>query len=298
MGILSDSKAAESVPVTAAHTAAKATLITRIQPSRGWGDVRLGEVWSYRELLFFLMWRDLKVKYKQTVLGASWAVIQPFVTMIVFTFVFGRLARLSSDGLPYPLFYYAALVPWTLFSGALGAAANSLVGSSNLIKKIYFPRLIIPVASAAATLIEFGLSLLILFAMMVFYGFTPSIHALWLIPALTLLSFVTAVGFGLWLSAMNVRFRDIRYIVPFLTQIWLFLTPVIYPTSSIEDPTVRALFSLNPMAGVVEGFRWALLGSGEPPNQAVIVSAVAAVVILITGVIFFRRMERTFADVV
>jgi len=292
------SESTTELSAAAAQSAAKPTPVTRIQPARGWGDLRLGEVWSYRELLYFLMWRDLKVRYKQTILGAAWAIMQPFITMIVFTFVFGRLARLSSDGLPYPLFYFAALVPWTLFSGALGAAANSLVGSSNLIRKIYFPRLIIPLAGASASIVEFALSLVILFVMMVVYGFTPSVHALWLIPALTALTFITAVGFGLWLSAMNVRFRDIRYIVPFLTQIWLFVTPIIYPSSTITDPTARAIYSLNPMAGVVEGFRWALLGSGEPPGVTTVISAIGAGVVLLTGVFFFRRMERTFADVV
>lgn len=269
----------------------------RIQPSKGWVSLKLRELWEYRELLYFLTWRDIKVRYKQTVLGAAWAIIQPFFTMVVFSLFFGRLAQMPSDSIPYPIFSYAALVPWTFFANALTQASGSLVSSQNLIKKVYFPRLVIPVSGILSGLPDFGLSFLILIGMMFYYGLYPSVISLLWLPAFLLLSFVTALGVGLWLSALNVEYRDIRYIVPFLTQLWLFATPIAYPSSLLEKPW-RTLYGLNPMVGVVEGFRWTLLGSGQAPGPMVAISGLAALAILISGAFYFRRMEKTFADVV
>ena len=268
----------------------------RIQPSRGWVPLRLRELWLYRELLFFLTWRDIKVRYKQTVLGAGWAIIQPFMTMVVFSLFFGRLAQMPSDGVPYPLFSFAALVPWTLFAYGLTEASNSLVGSSNLIKKVYFPRLLIPLSSVMAGVVDFLLAFAVLLVMVIAYGTPLTWHLLW-IPPLVLLTLVTSLGVGMWMSALNAEFRDIRYVIPFLTQFWLFMTPIAYPASLIENPTLQALYSLNPMVGVVEGFRWALLGTSTEPGPMILVSAVAAVALLIGGMFYFRRMEKTFADV-
>lgn len=269
----------------------------RLQPSHGWVAVRLRELWQYRELLYFLTWRDIKVRYKQTVLGVLWALIQPFMTMVVFSLFFGRLAQVPSDGLPYPIFNYAALIPWTLFSQGLATSANSLVNSSNLLKKIYFPRLVIPISGILSGLVDFALSFTILFGLMLFYGIAPTANVIWL-PPLILLALITSLAVGLWLSALNVQFRDIRYTIPFITQLWLFVTPIVYPSSLIENPTLRLLYSLNPMTGVVEGFRWALLGTETAPNAMILVSATAALILLISGLFYFRRMERTFADVV
>ncbi len=268
-----------------------------IQPAQGRVPLRLKELWAYRELLYFLTWRDIKVRYKQTVLGAAWAVIQPFMTMIVFTLFFGNLANIPSDGIPYPLFSYAALVPWTFFSTGLANSSNSLVGSANLIKKIYFPRLVIPIATLLAGVVDFVLAFIVLLLMMLFYGVIPTANVIFL-PVFLLLAFVTSLGVGLWLSAMNVQFRDIRYIIPFLTQIWLFITPIAYPSSLIENDVMRMLYGLNPMTGVVEGFRWALLGTETAPGPVIAVSAVVAVTLLISGAFYFRNMEKTFADVV
>jgi lipopolysaccharide transport system permease protein len=272
------------------------TRVLRIQPSRGWVSLKLGEVWAYRELLYFLVWRDLKVRYKQTVLGAAWAIIQPFSTMIIFSLFFGKLAKMPSDGIPYPIFAYAALVPWTFFSGALGHASNSLVGSANLIKKVYFPRLVIPISSVLSGVVDFALAFVVLIAMMLYYNVVPTIKILWL-PVFLLLAFVTSLGVGLWLSSLNVKFRDVRYIVPFITQFWLFATPVAYPSSLLSEPW-RTLYGLNPMVGVVEGFRWALLGTQSSAGPIVLVSALVALAILVSGAFYFRRMEKTFADIV
>jgi lipopolysaccharide transport system permease protein len=269
----------------------------RIQPSKGWVSLKLGEVWAYRELLLFLTMRDIKVRYKQTVLGAAWAIIQPLMTMVVFSIFFGTLAEIPSDGIPYPIFSYAALVPWSLFAYGLTEASNSLVGSSNLIKKVYFPRLIIPLSSVMAGLIDFLLAFAVLILMMLAYGIVPTLNILWL-PLLVLLTLVTSLGVGMWLSALNVEFRDIRYIIPFLTQFWMFITPIAYPSSLIENETLRALYGLNPMAGVVEGFRWALLGTDTAPGPVILVSASASVALLVSGMYYFRRMEKSFADVV
>ena len=268
----------------------------RIEPTQGWVALQLRELWRYRELLYFLTWRDIKVRYKQTVLGAAWAVIQPFMTMVVFSLFFGRLAQIPSDGIPYPIFSYAALVPWTFFANGLSQSSNSLVGSANLIKKVYFPRLAVPIATILSGVIDFVLAFLVLLVMMVFYGIAPTANVVWL-PFFLLLALVTSLGAGLWLSAMNVQFRDVRYVVPFLVQLWLFATPIAYPSSIIPAPW-RMLYAVNPMVGVVEGFRWALLGVETRPGPMVIVSALAAVALLVSGAFYFRRMEKTFADVV
>jgi lipopolysaccharide transport system permease protein len=268
----------------------------RIEPARGWVALHLRELWEYRELLYFLTWRDIKVRYKQTVLGASWAIIQPLFTMVVFSVVFGRLAKVPSDGLPYPIFSFAALVPWHFFSNGISKAANSMVGSGNMIKKIYFPRLIVPLAGVLSGAVDFVLAFIMLLGMMVFYGFIPTWNVVWL-PFLLLLAFATALGVGLWLSALNVQFRDVRHAVPFLTQFWLFATPIAWPSSLLDEPW-RTLLAINPMVGVVEGFRWALLGQGSAPGPMILVSSIVALSLLIGGAFYFRRLERTFADVV
>ncbi len=267
-----------------------------IEPSHGWVSLKLGELWAYRELLYFLIWRDIKVRYKQTVLGATWAIIQPFFTMIVFSLFFGRLAQIPSDGVPYPVFSYAALVPWIFFANGLNQAANSLVGSANLIKKVYFPRLAIPIATVLSGILDFILAFVVLIIMMFFYGIVPTVNILWL-PIFVLLALLTSLGAGLWLAALNVQFRDIRYAIPFLTQFWLFATPIAYPSSLLPEPW-RTLYGINPMAGVVESFRWALLGADSAPGPIIIVSTLAAMSLLISGAYYFRRMEKTFADVV
>lgn len=277
----------------AAPAAPRATVIA---PSRGWRSLDFRELWQYRELLYFLTWRDVAVRYKQTLLGASWAILQPLATMVVFSLFFGKLAGMPSDGLPYPLFSFAALVPWTFFAGGLAQSSNSLVGSANLIRKVYFPRLVVPLGSVLAGAVDFGLAFVVLLALMAWYGAVPGLAILTL-PFFFLLAFVTSVGAGLWLSALNVQFRDVRHIVPFLAQIWLFATPIAYP-SSLLDGHWRVLYGLNPMVGVVEGFRWSLLGSGEPPGAVTLVSSLASLLLLVSGAYTFRRMERTFADIV
>jgi lipopolysaccharide transport system permease protein len=270
--------------------------VIRIEPSKGWVSLQLRELWEYRELLYFLIWRDIKIRYKQTVLGAAWAIIQPFFTMVVFSLFFGKLAKIPSDGIPYPIFSYAALVPWAFFANGLGQASNSLVGGSNLIKKVYFPRLAMPIAGVLGGLPDFILAFAMLVGMIIYYGMMPTINVVWL-PFFILLALVTSLGTSLWLSAMYVQFRDIRHIIPFLTQIWLFATPIAYPSSLLSEPW-RTLYGINPMAGVVEGFRWALLGTKTAPGPIVIVSSLVAVGLLISGAFYFRRLEKTFADVV
>lgn len=294
----------------------------RLEPSRGWVSLKLRELWEYRELLYFLTWRDIKVRYKQTVLGAAWAIIQPFMTMIVFSLFFGGLASVPSDGIPYPVFSYAALVPWTFFATGLGMSSNSLVGSSNLIKKVYFPRLVIPIATVLSGVVDFILAFIVLLMMMFFFMMTDTVTSLSLVtnalpfnlpissdgiqltanvvflPYFLLLAFVTSLGVGLWFSAMNVQFRDIRYTIPFITQFWLFATPIAYPSSLIENDLLRAIYGINPMTGVVEGFRWALLGVDTAPGPILLVSSSAAVLLFVSGLFYFRRMEKTFADVV
>jgi lipopolysaccharide transport system permease protein len=271
-------------------------VLTIIRPARGWVPLKLRELWTYRELFYFLVWRDIKVRYKQTVLGGAWAVIQPLFTMVVFSVVFGRLAGLSSDGIPYPIFTFAALVPWTFFASGLTMSSSSLVGSSNLVKKVYFPRLIIPLATVLAGLVDLAIALVILVAMMIVYGIAPTWNALWL-PAFIVLGLLTSIGVGLWLSALNVKYRDIRYVVPFMTQLWMYATPVAYSSSLIPERW-RSMLGLNPMAGVIEGFRWGLLGVDTHPGQIIVVSAAVTLVVLVSGAYFFRRTERSFADLV
>jgi lipopolysaccharide transport system permease protein len=267
----------------------------RIQPSRGWVSLQLRDLWAYRELLYFFIWRDVKVRYKQTALGAAWAVIQPLFTMLIFSLFFGRLAKIPSDGIPYPLFAYAALVPWTFFAQGLTQSADSLVGQGNLIKKIYFPRLAIPLSTVSAGLVDFSISFAVLLGMMVRYGVRPSRNIIWL-PCLLLLAFATSLGAGLWLSALNVRFRDVKYALPFIVQFWMFATPIAYPSTLLHGYW-RTLFALNPMVGVAEGFRWALLGTKTAPGPMLLASALAALLVLIGGAFYFRRMEKSFADV-
>lgn len=270
--------------------------ITAIEPARGFIPLNLRGIWDYRELLYFLTWRDIKVRYKQTVLGATWAIIQPFFTMMVFSLFFGKLAGIPSDGVPYPIFSFTALVPWTFFAYGLNQSSNSLVASANLIQKVYFPRLVIPISSVISGVVDFCLAFVVLLGMMLFYGIHPTINILWL-PLLLVLVFVTALGVGLWLAALNVEYRDVRYMLPFITQFWMFATPIAYPSSLLPEPW-RTLYGLNPMVGVVEGFRWALLGTRTAPGPMIIASILATLVILVGGAFYFRRMEKTFADVV
>jgi lipopolysaccharide transport system permease protein len=267
-----------------------------ITPPRGWQALGLREIWYYRELLYFLAWRDVKVRYKQTVIGVAWVILQPFLTMVVFSILFGRLLNVETDGDPYPVFAFVALLPWTFFSGALSRSGISLVSDANLISKIYFPRLILPIAAVLSMLVDFSISFIILLGLLVYYGIVPG-AAIFTLPLLLLLAFLTALGFGLWLSALNVKYRDVGYVIPFMLQVWLFLTPVAYPSSIIPEHW-RFLYSLNPMAGVVEGFRWALLGQQSLPVISVILSTLVVVVVFIGGLFYFRRMEYEFADVV
>jgi len=265
-----------------------------LRPSRGWQPLKLKELWHYRELLYFFSWRDIKLRYKQTALGVAWAIIQPVMTMLVFSIFFGKLAKMPSDGIPYPLFVYVALVPWTFFSNGLTLSSGSMVENQNLLKKVYFPRLIIPMTSVSCGVVDFVFAFIVLVGMMLFYGIVPTLNILWL-PFLLLLALTTALGVGLWFSALNVQFRDVRYVIPFLTQFWLFATPIAYPSSLLPEPW-HTLYGLNPMAGVVEGFRWALLGTDTSSGPMLLVSALGSVIILITGAFFFRRMESTFSD--
>jgi lipopolysaccharide transport system permease protein len=271
-------------------------IITIIRPDRYWFNLNFAELWQYRDLFYFLVWRDVKVRYKQTVLGAAWAIIQPFFTMVIFSLFFGRLANIPSDDVPYPIFAYVALVPWQFFANGLTMASNSLVSSARLVQKVYFPRIVIPTATLLAGLVDFVLAFIVLLGMMIYYGIAPTINIVWL-PFLSLLALVTALGVSFWLSALNVQFRDVRYTIPFLVQVWLFITPIAYPSSLLEQPW-RSLYGINPMAGVVEGFRWALLGTDTQPGAIILVSTLAAVVLFISGLIYFQRMEDNFADVV
>lgn len=270
--------------------------VTTIRASRGWVALRLRDLWDYRELLYFLVWRDLKVRYKQTILGAAWAVLQPLMTMLVFSAFFGRLAKVPSDGVPYPVFAYCALVPWQLFSNSLTEAANSLVNQQHLLKKVYFPRLIMPISPLGAALMDFGVAFATLLALMAYYRIAPGLYLL-VLPAFLLLALTTALGAGLWLAALNVEYRDIRYTVPFMVQFWMFATPIAYPSSLVPE-NLRVLYGLNPMAGVVEGFRWALLGTRSADLGMICVSAVVSAVLLVSGLAYFRRLEKSFADLV
>lgn len=267
-----------------------------IRRSSGWIPLRFRDLWDQRELLFLLAARDISVRYRQTVLGIAWALIQPVVTMVIFSIVFGRLAQVPSDGLPYPIFVYCALLPWQLFSTALSAASNSLVSNQQLLTKVYFPRLVIPLAAVLVGLVDFGVAFLVLVAMMLYYGIVPTV-AVVALPIFVLLALATALAVGLWLCALNVRFRDVRHAIPFLTQAWLFATPIAYPSSLVPE-SWRALYGLNPMAGVVDGFRWALLGRGAPPVELLVVALVVVGLVMFGGLYYFRRTEQTFADFV
>lgn len=275
---------------------------TTIKPPEIWDFVNLSQLWEYHELLYFLVWRDLKVRYKQTVLGVSWAILQPVFSMIVFTVFFGKIAGIGSEGIPYPVFSYAALLPWTFFAQGLTQSSGSLVSSANLIRKVYFPRLIIPVSSVLAGVIDFLLAFSFLFVLMAYYNVWPSRSIVWL-PLLFLLAFATVLGVGLWLSALHVKYRDVKYIVPFIVQMWLFVTPVIYPASAVTQRLESAslpswIYGLNPMTGVVEGFRWALLGTQSQPLDLILASTVVSTTLVITGLVVFSRLEKSFADVV
>jgi lipopolysaccharide transport system permease protein len=269
---------------------------TRIEPSKGWISLGLKDLWQYRDLLFFLTWRDIKVRYKQTTLGAAWAVIQPLFTMLVFTLFFGRLAKVPSDGIPYPLFTYAALLPWQLFAYALTESSNSVVANERLITKVYFPRLVVPLASVLAGLVDFAIAFTLVIGMMVWYGVRPT-WALLTLPFFILFAVATAFGVGLWLSALNVQYRDVRYTLNFIVQFWLFASPVAY-SSTLVPPRWRPLYGLNPMAGVIEGFRWALLGRAQAPGAMLLLSVGVVALVLVGGLYYYRRMEKTFADVV
>lgn len=269
--------------------------IITIRPLNGWVPVDLKEIWEYRELLQTFVVRDIKVRYKQTAFGAAWAVIQPFFMMVVFTLFFGKLAKIPSEGIPYPIFSYAALLPWTLFSEGLTRSTGSMVSNAGIMTKVYFPRLILPISGVVSPLVDFAIAFVILIGMMLYFGFYPTVNIIWL-PAFILLALATSLGMGLWLSALNVQYRDFQYTVPFVIQIWLFASPVVYPSTLLPEP-YRIIYGLNPLAGVIEGFRWALLGT-SPPSSLIAVSVVVVIAILISGAFYFRRMEKTFADVV
>jgi lipopolysaccharide transport system permease protein len=267
-----------------------------IKPSTGLTALNLQDLWVYRELVFFMIWRDIKVRYKQTLLGAAWAIIQPVLTMLIFNFVFGTVAKVPTEGIPYPIFSYTALLPWGLFSVALNNASRSLTTNQNMVTKIYFPRLVLPLASVLGGLVDFAIAFVILIVMMVYYKITPT-AAIWTLPLFLLLTVVTALGVALWLSAINVQYRDVNYVLPFLTQFWLFLTPVAY-SANVISAKWQIAYSLNPMAGVVNGFRWALLGTNTGPNLNMVVSICISLIFLISGLFYFRSMERTFADTI
>jgi lipopolysaccharide transport system permease protein len=267
-----------------------------LRPTRGWTSLNLRDIWVYRELFFFLTWRDLKVRYKQTALGATWAIIQPFMQMVVFTLLFGNVAKLDSEGLPYPLFSYAALLPWGLFSKAIGDAGRSIVLNRSMITKVYFPRLVVPMASALGGIVDFFVAFIVLLGMMVYFNVRPT-AAVWTLPFFVILALITALGAGLWLSALNVIFRDVGYVIPFLTQFWFFITPIVY-SSDVVPANWQLIYALNPMVGVINGFRWALLGTDTGPGPILWVSTAISILVLVTGMFYFRRMERTFADMV
>jgi lipopolysaccharide transport system permease protein len=293
-------KKTEKMAKTAISKPEPGTVVLR--PSRGWTALNLRDLWLYRELVFFMTWRDLKVRYKQTLLGVSWAVLNPFLQMVIFSVIFGELAKVSSDGLPYPLFAFAALLPWTLFANALNNASRSLVSHQNMVTKIYFPRLVLPLASVLAGIVDFLLAFLVLIGMMIYYNATGATHltlnwAMLTLPLFLLLALVTALGVALWLSALYVKYRDVNYIIPFLAEVWKFVSPVVYSTSMVPAKW-QVIYALNPMAGVVNGFRWALLGSGAAPDIRLAVSALMALLVLVSGLFYFRNMEKTFADTI
>jgi lipopolysaccharide transport system permease protein len=269
-------------------------VMVRIEPPRGWLELRLGEVWEYRELLYFFVWRDVKIRYKQTAIGVAWVVLQPLLTMGVFTLFFGRLAKLPSDGLPYPVFYFSALVAWTYFSTALITCTNVVVENQRVITKVYFPRLILPVSAVLSGLVDFAIGFVVLAAVTGLYSIRPTAAVAWL-PVLLLLAVLTALGVGLWMAALNALYRDVRYVVPFLVQFWMFASPVAYPSSLVPEKW-RWLYGLNPMAGVIDGFRWAITGHGQAPGALLLASAAMVAAVLVGGLFFFQRMEGTVAD--
>ena len=279
------------------------TKVVHIKPTRGWASLNLRDLWTYRELVYFMIWRDLKVRYKQTVLGVTWALLQPFLQMVVFSIFFGGLAKVPTDnGIPYPIFVYVALLPFTLFTKALNDASRSLVGHQNMVSKIYFPRLILPLSSVLGGLVDFALAFLVLIGLMIYYSITGGFHfiinAAWLaLPFFILLTLVTGLGVALWLSALYVQYRDVGYILPFLAEFWKFVSPVVYSSTMIPEQW-QMLYSINPMVGVINGFRWALLGAPSPIGMGLLVSTVVAILLLATGWMYFRRMERTFADLI
>jgi lipopolysaccharide transport system permease protein len=275
-----------------------------LRPTKGWTSLNLVDLWRYRELIYFLIWRDIKVRYKQTGLGVAWAILQPFLTMVVFTIFFGKLANMPSDDVPYPIFSYTALLPWTLFAKGISDAGRAMVSNRSMITKIYFPRMVIPTGAVFSGLVDFGIAFIVLIGMMIYYNYAPRstyevvlTPAVFTLPLFLLLALVTTLGVGFWLSALNVNYRDVNYILPFLTQIWLFLTPVVYPSSMLSTKW-QIVYALNPMAGVVNGFRWALLGIDSNLWITLPISTLVAIILLVTGMFYFRRMERTFADMI
>jgi homopolymeric O-antigen transport system permease protein len=273
------------------------TPVVRIEARRAWLALDLPELWAYRDLIYFFVWRDIKVRYKQTVIGAAWAVLQPVLTMLVFSLFFGRLAKIPSQGLPYPIFYYSALLPWMYFAAAMQSATNVVVDQGRVITKIYFPRVVLPISSVMAGLVDFAISFVVLLVLMAGYRITPTAGAVLWLPLLTLLAVMTALGVGLWLSALNAMYRDVRYVVPFLVQFWMFASPVAYPSSLVPEKW-RWLYGLNPMAGVIEGFRWALTGHGEPPSILLAASSVAVLLLVLSGLVYYHAVEGKIADVV
>jgi lipopolysaccharide transport system permease protein len=288
--------AAQAAPST---DALSGPAVIRVTPPSGWWAIPFREIWEYRELLYFLVWRDVKVRYKQTAIGVAWVVLQPLMNMVIFTLIFGRLAKLPSDGLPYPVFYFAALVPWTYFAYSLSYSTNVVVDNQNLLTKVYFPRLVLPMSAVLSGLVDFSIGFVVLVLVTLGYGIAPGLSLLWL-PALLLLAVSTALGVGLWFSALNALYRDVRYVMPFLVQFWLFASPIAYPSSLVTErwPHWSWLYGLNPMAGVIDGFRWALTGRGQAPGALLLASATMVAVVLVGGLMFFHRMEGTMADVV
>jgi len=293
---IAESKIPRHGPETPPATKPENVPTIRIEHTHGWLALGLRDLWEHRELLYFLVWRDVKVRYKQTLLGAAWAILQPVMTMVIFTVLFNFIAKMPSDGFPYPIFSFAALLPWTYFSGALGRVTSSVVGNAQLVSKVYFPRLIIPLAGVVSGLVDFAISFVVLIAMMFYYRIHPT-WAILTLPIFLLLATATALGIGLWLAALNTRYRDVGYIIPFIIQFWMYACPVIYAVSAVPQKW-RLLYSLNPMVGVIEGFRWALLGNTHPDFGVMAVSSIILLILLFGGIVYFKRMERTFADLV
>jgi lipopolysaccharide transport system permease protein len=294
--VTEDIKTGEKMTQAQMATHPRVTMTYKLRPTKGWVRLDFREMWSYRELLYFLTWKEVKVRYQQTVMGMAWAIMQPAFSMIVFTIFFGKIAKMPSDGIPYPLFSYTALLPWTFFTSGVSKSANSLVGEASLLKKVYLPRLFLPLSKNIACFVDFGMAFLVLVGLFIYYDVSLTTNVFWL-PLFTLLAFVASLGVGLLLSALNAQFRDVKYIIPFLIQMWLFITPVVYPTSMLPDK-YKLLYSLNPMVGVVDGFRWALLGVGNSPSITVLTSCVVTGIMFIVGLYYFNVMEKTFADVV